>query len=166
MDRLASYEEDIHAWSQEQARILRDLARSGVRLPNDLDLHNVAEEIEEVGNEQRFAVESNLVQALVHLIKLVALPGDDAVRGWIKETNAFLDTAAARYRPSMRRMIDEERLWARACRLATRDLEVDGQGVPDLPVAPPFALDELVDERAEARALAARLAAVLGRPET
>ena len=61
MDQTALYEEDIYAWSQHQARVLRGLAGSGLRLPDDLDLEHVAEEIEEVGNEQRFAAESNLL---------------------------------------------------------------------------------------------------------
>jgi hypothetical protein len=76
MDRTALHEEDIHAWSQHQAKLLRGLSGSGLGLPNDLDLEHVAEEIEEVGNEKRFAAESNLVQAFVHLIKIVALPED------------------------------------------------------------------------------------------
>jgi uncharacterized protein DUF29 len=51
MDQTTLYEEDIYAWSQHQARVLRGLAGSGLRLPNDLDLEHVAEEIEDVGNE-------------------------------------------------------------------------------------------------------------------
>ena len=76
MDQAALYDEDIYAWSQHQARVLRALyqAGTGARLPNDLDLEHIAEEIEDLGNEQRFQVESNLGQALAHLIKVVALP--------------------------------------------------------------------------------------------
>jgi hypothetical protein len=158
MDHTALYEEDIYAWSQAQARVLRDLGRSGLCLPNELDLEHVAEEIEDLGNEQRFAAEINLVQALVHLIKLVALPQDQAVRHWMKETGAFLYNAARRYRPSMRRAMDAQALWTDACRLATRELEIDGHAVPALPAATPFALEELVDGQADPRALAARLA--------
>ena len=61
-----------------------------------------------MGNEQRFGVESNLIQAFIHLIKLVALPEDHAVRHWTKETNAFLANAARRWRPSMRRAFDHD----------------------------------------------------------
>ncbi len=161
MDQTALYEEDIHAWSQHQAQVLRGLAASGLRLPNDLDLDHVAEEIEEVGNEQRFAAESNLVQALIHLIKVVALPGDQAARHWTKEAGVFLYNAGRRYRPSMRRAMDPERLWADACRMATQDPEIDGHAAPPLPAASPFALEELVDERADPRVLVARLAATL-----
>jgi hypothetical protein len=39
--RPSSYEEDVFVWSQHQARLLRGLARSGLALPNDLDLEHV-----------------------------------------------------------------------------------------------------------------------------
>jgi hypothetical protein len=66
MDLPASYEEDFYAWSQHQAAILRRLA-AGARagLPNDLDLENVAEEIEGVGRSELAAVRSQLSVMLV-----------------------------------------------------------------------------------------------------
>lgn len=161
MDGPALYEEDIYAWSQHQAAVLRRMASDGAALPNDLDLEHVAEEIEEVGNEQRYAVESGLVQLFAHLIKMAALPKDQAVRHWTKESNAFLDTAESRYRPSMRRALDPDRLWSRACRLATRDLETDGHAPLPLPAGCPFDLEELVGGEADPRNLAARLAAAV-----
>ena len=159
MDQSALYDEDIYAWSQHQARLLRDLATTGLRLPNDLDLEHVAEEIEDVGNEQRFGVESNLIQVFIHLIKLVASPGDQATRHWVKEANAFLATAARRWRPSMRRAVEPDALWSDARRQVARDLDIDGLAVPALPAKCPFGLEELVSGEADPRDLAARLAA-------
>src|SRR5689334_3469889 len=161
MDQTALYEEDIYAWSQHQARLLRDLARAGLPLPNDLDLEHVAEEVEDVGNEQRFAVENSLVQAFIHVIKIVALPEDQAVRHWLKEIGAFLYNARRRYRPSMRQNIAEQQLWADAHRRARQDLEIDGQAVPPLPLALPFTLDELLVAEADPRDLTARLSAAV-----
>ena len=161
MDQAALYDEDIYAWSQHQAQVLRALARADARLPNDLDLEHVAEEIEDLGNEQRFQVESNLGQALAHLIKAVARPEDQAVRHWLKEANAFLSKASRRYRPSMRRAIEPAKIWAWARRDAAADLEFDGHAMPVLPADPPFALEDLVSEEADARLLAARLATLL-----
>jgi len=161
MDHTALYKEDIYAWSQHQAAVLRRMAENRATLPNDLDLEHVAEEIEEVGNEQRYAVESNLIQAFIHLIKLVALPEDQAVRHWTKEANAFLATTARRWRPSMRRAVDADRLWSDACRQVMRDLEIDGHAGPPLPGECPFALEELVGGEADPRELAARLAATV-----
>jgi hypothetical protein len=161
MDGAGLYEEDIYAWSQHQAAVLRRMAANPAALPNDLDLEHVAEEIEEVGNEQRFGVESNLIQAFIHLIKLVGLPEDQAVRHWFKETNAFLATAARRWRPSMRRAVDPDSLWSDALRQATRDLEIDGHAVPPLPRECPFGPEELVSGEADPRDLAERLAAAV-----
>ena len=161
MTQAALYDEDIYAWAQHQARVLRGLAGANLGLPNDLDLEHVAEEIEEVGNEQRYAVESGLVQVFVDLIKLVALPEDQAVRHWTKEADAFLDTAESRYRPSMRRALNLAELWSRACRLAARALEIDGHAVPALPKECPFGLEELVSGEADPRDLASRLAAAV-----
>jgi hypothetical protein len=162
MDQAALYDEDIYAWSQHQARVLRGLARADARLPNDLDLEHVAEEIEDLGNEQRFQVESTLRQALIHIIKLAVLLADQAVLHWTTEANAFLDTAFDRYRPSMRQVIDPAKLWSRACRRAAQDLAGIGHAVPPLPAGLPFAFEDLVNEAADAQALAAELAAMLG----
>jgi Domain of unknown function DUF29 len=164
MDGASLYEEDIYAWSQHQAAVLRRMAANPAALPNDLDLEHVAEEIEEVGNEQRFGVESSLIQAFIHLIKLVALPEDHATRHWTKETRAFLFNAARRWRPSMRRDFDHEKLWSDACRLAKADLGDDGHAVPPLPIECPFALEELVGGEPDPRDLASRLAAATAAP--
>ena len=161
MDQAALYEEDIYAWSQHQAAVLRRMAANPAALPNDLDLEHVAEEIEAVGNEQRFGVESNLIQAFIPLVKLVALPDDRAARHWTKEMRAFLFNAARRWRPSMRRDFDHEKLWSDACRLATADLRDDGHAAPPLPKECPFDLDELVGGEADPRDLASRLAAAV-----
>jgi len=161
MDQNALHEEDFHAWSLHQAQVLRGLATTGLPLPNDLDLEHLAEEIEDLGNEQRFAVESNLVQALAHVIKIVALPDDPAARHWATEADAFLLNAARRFRPSMRRAIGVADLWADACRLATRALGSDGHPVPPLPAAMPFGLDELVQRTVDPRDLAVRLDATM-----
>src|SRR6266705_578176 len=52
----STYDADILAWSEQQAAVLRDLARSRHDLPNELDLENVAEEIECVGRSEFDAV--------------------------------------------------------------------------------------------------------------
>lgn len=56
------YDEDILAWSEQQAALLRDLARHR-DLPNALDLENVAEEIESVGRDELRATKRHQVHA-------------------------------------------------------------------------------------------------------
>jgi hypothetical protein len=58
-----AYEEDFFAWTQEQARLLRegDVA--------SIDLENLAEEIESVGRSDRREIRNRLTVLLVHLLK-------------------------------------------------------------------------------------------------
>ena len=58
-----SYDRDVYAWARHQARALRDKEWSA------LDVENLAEEIESLGNEQAHAVESHLRTLLAHLLK-------------------------------------------------------------------------------------------------
>jgi hypothetical protein len=160
MSAKSLYEEDFHAWALEQARVLREL-RPGAPLPNELDLQRVAEEVEDLGNEQRFQVEGNLVQALIHLTKVVVLPEDEAVRHWLKKVNAFLAHAQDRYSRSMARAIDMDTLWNKARRRLAGEFAVDGLPPPDLPEACPFSLSDLLAEGAKPTDLAARLRVAL-----
>ncbi len=157
MSQRSQHAEDPYAWSQTQAELLRRLSGHGAALPNDLDLEHIIEEIEALGGERLYKVESHLLQALIHLIKLAALPGSPDERGWNREVRAFLDTARRRYRPSMRRNLDLEAIWRDAVRSARRDFAEDALPVPPLPERCPFALDELLDEDASPRDLAPRI---------
>lgn len=160
MSAKSLYEEDFHAWALEQARVLRAL-RPGAPLPNDLDLEHVAEEVEDLGNEQRFQVESNLTQALIHLIKLVARSDDAAANHWMKETATFLRHARKRYRRSMRQLIDDRELWRDAVHAVRVECDADDVLPPPLPDDPPLPLDDLLAPDALPRALAERLRAAL-----
>ncbi len=66
-DGAELYEQDILLWSEQQAELLRRLAR-GERV-NGVDWAHVVEEIEDVGNSELHAVTSLLRQAVVHLLR-------------------------------------------------------------------------------------------------
>jgi hypothetical protein len=57
------YETDFYAWTQQQAALLR---KGSV---HDLDLTNLAEEVDDLGISQYTAVSSDLYQVLLHLLK-------------------------------------------------------------------------------------------------
>ncbi len=59
------YDDDILLWSEQQAALLRRLAH-GERVNDQLDWGNLVEEIESVGRNELRAVESHLIQALLH----------------------------------------------------------------------------------------------------
>jgi hypothetical protein len=137
------YDDDILLWSERQAQLLRRLA-AGERVNDQVDWENVIEEVESVGSEQLHAVESLLVQALVHMLKAEGWPNSRDAPNWRAETVRFRGDAADRYVPSMRQRIDLARLYRRALRALPETM--DGQH--PLPVRQdcPKTLDELLAE--------------------
>jgi hypothetical protein len=125
------YDEDILIWSERQAAALRSLA-SRRDLPNELDLANVIEEIEDVGKSEFHTVESLIENILCHLVLLRVDPDAPASRGWIAEITAWNITLGRRISPSMRARLDMESLWRDALRVATAKLAVWDQVKADL----------------------------------
>ena len=117
------YDEDILIWSERQAAALRSLA-SRRDLPNELDLANVIEEIEDVGKSEFHTVESLIENVLCHLVLLRVDPDGSPSRGWIAEITAWNVTLSRRISPSMRSRLDMEALWRDALRVATAKLAV------------------------------------------
>jgi hypothetical protein len=160
MDRAPRYEEDVFAWSQHQARVLRGLAARGVALPNELDLEHVAEEIEDLGISELNSVLSHLEGMLIHLAK-AASAGPDAAprRTWLLEVNEHQRRALGRYTNAMRQRIDLDSLWRSALRRAAGDMRLYGEALAPLPAdACPFDLPELLSAEPNAERLVARLA--------
>lgn len=58
-----SYEQDVVAWAQEQARLLRS------RQFSQLDIERIAEEIEDVGKSEQRELASRMAHLLSHLLK-------------------------------------------------------------------------------------------------
>jgi hypothetical protein len=138
------YESDILLWSERQAELLRRVA-AGERTNEEApDWPNIIEEIESVGNEQRFAVEANLMQALIHMMKAEAWPLSREVPRWQAEARVFRANATSRYTPSMRQRIDLPRIFHRALR-GLPDT-IDGQPPLPVPAVCPVTLDELLSE--------------------
>ena len=148
MDRRSLHDEDIHAWAQEQAAALRRLAETRRDLPNELDLENVAEEIEDVGRSELVRVESFIRLILVHLIKAASAPQARSFRKWGGEVRVFRAELLRHLTPSLRGRIDVDELWRLAQIRAEVDLMDEGDELlPDLPRQSPFSLGELTDER-------------------
>jgi hypothetical protein len=150
------YDDDILLWSEQQADVIRGLAHSRRPLPNELDIENVAEEIESVGRSELAAVESQLQNILLHLIKLWAESDSRATRHWRAEILAFHSEAKRRYAPSMQQRINFDHLWELACEQASLELDQPTTGGL-LPSANPFSLDDLLAEKLNAVDLVGRL---------
>jgi hypothetical protein len=138
------YDADILEWSEQQAALLRRVA-AGERL-NDAspDWANIIEEVESVGREQLHAVESLLVQALLHTLKAEAWPQSPAVPHWQAEARLFRAQARRRFVPSMRDRINLASIY----RDAVRGLPdtIDGQAPLPVPDNCAVTLDELLNE--------------------
>ena len=115
------HDEDILVWSEIQAAALRALA--GRRdLPNELDLANVVEEVEDVGKSEFRGVKSLISNIFVQLILLWADPDAPALRGWQGEVTAWHVDLLDRVSPSMRARLVPEILWRSAARVACAKL--------------------------------------------
>lgn len=96
------YEQDFHAWAEEQVRLLR------AGLATEADLVHIAEEIETLGASERRELESRLKVLLTHLLKWRYQPNARS-SGWagtIAEQRDQLDTLL-RQSPSLRRLLSE-----------------------------------------------------------
>jgi hypothetical protein len=133
---LSLYDADVLLWSEQQGALLRR------RAFDELDLENVAEEIESVGREQLHAVESFLVQALIHDLKAQAWPSSRDVPAWRGEARRFRGDAADRLTPAMRQRIDLEKIYRRALRALPET--IDGADPLPLPATCPVTLAEML----------------------
>ncbi len=80
------YDSDFFAWTQEQARLLRE------RRWNDLDLENLVDEVESVGGSERREIRNRLTVLIAHLLKWKYQPGSrgPAWSGTIREQRSQL----------------------------------------------------------------------------
>jgi hypothetical protein len=152
MSNQSLYEEDILLWSEQQAAAVRKLGRTRV-LPNELDIENVAEEIESVGRSELAAVNRRIRLIFLHLIRLTVEDGTPTERHWRGEIVAFHAELVDRYTPSMRQRIDLDGLWGSAREQATLSYE----GAAGFSDRCPFTLDDLLADRIDVLALQARL---------
>ena len=158
MDRRSLYDEDIYAWAQQQAEALRRLAETRRDLPNELDLENVAEEIEDVGKSELSKAESFIELMLVDLIKAVSVPNAMPYRAWGKEVRLFRAQLLKNLTRSMRAKIDMDDIWRLARLRADVDLTKEGDEIrADLPARSPLSLDDVIAADFEFEAAVARL---------
>ena len=121
------YERDILVWSEKQASLLRRLAR-GEGVNEAIDWDHVIEEVEDVGASELHGCQSQLSQALLHLLKLAAEPGSQAAAHWTSEVIGFLAGARRRFSPGMRQRLELDELY-------------DTGAVPQVNVFIPYAVD-------------------------
>lgn len=139
------YAEDVETWAEIQVAALRRLAATPGPWANAVDWENVVEEIESLGSEQRRAVESLLVEAFAHVLKLAADPESLSAEHWKKEVQDFWAQAQETAKPAMRSRVDMQKVWRRACKLASGSLEAFDRTLPEVPQSCPYSFDDVLD---------------------
>lgn len=138
------YESDFYEWTQRQAAALRKMAAE--RVNSELDLENLAEEIESVGGSDKKEVKNRLTTVLEHMLKIAYSPAYEPLNGWrgtVRVQRRDL-LATLEQSPSLRRVVREEfdRCYCDAAedaRLSHIDLSL-----APIPSTSPFDLEEQV----------------------
>ena len=140
------YDIDIALWAKTQAELLRLRAEGKLVNEAELDWSNIAEEIESVGNEQRFAIESLLTNIMRHQLQIAAWPQVLAVQHWQHEIVGRRVQVRRRLQrnPGLRPIIEAELADLYRDAIETMYREVDGIQRPTVPTECPFTLKGLL----------------------
>lgn len=139
-DTQELYDRDFYLWTREIAAALRE-GRLG-----DIDVEHVAEEIEDLGNNNRRELESRVTRILEHLLKLrlsKATILDNNKRGWngsIRRQRVELERLL-RQSPSLRRFYGQS--FIDECYRAAAGIVADEYGV-EPPAECPFGPEDVL----------------------
>ena len=138
------YDEDFYAWTQLQARELKRFAETRPNLA--LDLPHLAEEIRDLGKEQRNALRSWVRQILVHFLLLEHSRAHDPRAGWLDAIDAARTELNDRLTTTLHRDLTRRfpRLYGEARKLTDRKLARDDESAV-LPETSPYTLEQVLD---------------------
>ncbi|HEX3953385.1 MAG TPA: DUF29 domain-containing protein [Stellaceae bacterium] len=138
------YEDDFYAWTQYQADVLRALPSAD----NRFDREHVAEEIEDLGKNERDTVRSQVTRVLEHLLKLAHSPAASPRYGWM---GSIVDARAVlrnKLTGSLRRDVEATlaALYEDARERAALGLQEHGEhaAAARLPDICPYAFDQIL----------------------
>lgn len=133
------YEQDFHAWTQEQAAKLK-----AGRLA-ELDIGHLTEELESMGATERREVISRLTVLVMHLLKWRVQPErrGNSWRLTIEIQRGEVEDVL-KQNPSLRSRLPEffEDIYARAVLKAAKETDIDRR---QFPVNPPFTVQQALD---------------------
>lgn len=132
-----SYDTDFYPWTQAQALRAKDWAA--------LDVGHLAEEMESLGQSDRYAIESQLVRLLLHLLTWQYDPATRPCRGWRLTIEDVREEIARRARGGLRghpaAYLPEAYRCAR--RKAAMAME---RPLPDFPEQCPWPIEAVLEE--------------------
>jgi hypothetical protein len=139
------YEDDFYAWAQYQAKVLRTLRTRD----NRFDREHVAEEIEDLGKNERDAVESQITRAMEHFLKLAHSPAERSRYGWMGSIADARRILRKKLTPTLRSSAEQKigELYQDAREAAELALHDYGEheAAAALPASCPYTLDQVVD---------------------
>jgi hypothetical protein len=143
------YDEDFYAWTRHQAAALRRW--QAIPRPNlELDLAHIAEEIADLGKEQRNSLRSWTARIIEHLLLLQHSPAIEPRRHWTREVSAFRTEIDARLTRTLRADLARRLpvLYDQARRRLAAELERFGEAdtAARLPPACPYTLAQIIGD--------------------
>jgi hypothetical protein len=138
------YKDDFYVWTERQAALLR------ARKFEELDLDNLIEEVEGLGDTKLSAVLNNARVVMEHLLKLQHSPATDPRNGWrasVRDHRARLEIDLT---PGLRQILEEElpRVFRIARKSAAEAMRDHGEHVAAnaLPETCPYTPDQITGE--------------------
>ena len=140
------YDQDLYAWTQDQAAKLR--AMSARRINSELDLENLAEEIESVGRSDRRELHSRLARIIEHLLKLGESTLWEPRNGWKSSVRAERTGLQDLFKqsPSLRNAAAEEVADAHAEAVRRLQYQVIELIMDPLPPICPYELEQILQD--------------------
>ncbi|MGH6919308.1 MAG: DUF29 domain-containing protein [Geminicoccaceae bacterium] len=137
------YEEDFYVWTEAQAALLR------ARRFAALDLANLIEEVEGLGDAKKSAVLNNASVIIEHLLKLQHSPAQDPRRGWSESIIGHRTRLEIELTPRLRQILEEElsRVYA-LTRTTERKLRLYGEeaAADALPESCPYTVEQITGD--------------------
>lgn len=133
---------DFLAWTHQQSVFLRQ-GRFG-----EIDVEQLADELEDLGTEQKLALQSMFRRILMHLLKLQLSPAPQPRLKWIEEVIEYRDQAQARIdaTPSLKHHALDlfAKAWLQARRSAQISFEIHNESVRLLDTFP-YSMEQVLD---------------------
>lgn len=138
------YDQDFYVWTEIQTELLRQ------RRFDELDLENLIEEVEGLGDTKKSAVLSNAGVIIEHLLKLQHSPAQDPRLGWAESILEHRARLELELTPRLRQILEDElpRVYAIVRRTTARKLQLYGEdaAATDLPATCPYGVDQITDD--------------------
>lgn len=135
-----NYREDFHAWAYQNARLLREGRFE------EIDIENIAEELEDMGSSKARELESRLGVLLAHLLKWVYQPEtrSNSWRATIREQRRRI-ARLIKKNPSLKSVLDEAFVdgFGDARLIAMRET---GLNDDIFPLTSPFTLEQTLND--------------------